>query len=129
MTMKKFEFKKSYEEFEIAEKVYRVDMSDEKVVEYQKTFKKFFDESEKLTNVEVDTLTDEQQKELFVKQIENIKKATEVFLGKGTFDELYELAGKSTMVYMDLLDYIVEIFGEKTKLITEKARNKYIKKK
>lgn len=127
--MKTFEFSKSYEEFQVADKVYRVDMSDEKVKEYQNTFKAFAVENEKFNEIDIAELTDKQQEELFTKQINNMKKTTEVFLGEGTFDELYLLAGKSTLVYIELVHYLMEIFGEKTESLTEKARNKYIKKK
>lgn len=127
--MRKFEFKKSYEEIDIAGEVYRVDLSDEKVKMYQKAFKSFYEEGQKISEVDIEKLSDGEQEELLSKQLETMKLVTETVLGKGTFEKLYELSGRSTVNYMDLLLFVSEVMQEKAENLKEDARKKYVKKK
>jgi hypothetical protein len=126
--MRKFEFAKAYEEVEIAGKVYRVDFSDDKLAEYQRKFKQFYEESQHLTEKEIEALSIEEQTALLEKQRQNMKKITEMMLGEGTFEELYEMAGRSTVNYMDLLLFLSDILAEKTEKMKEDKRKKYVKK-
>lgn len=126
--MKKFVFDKSYEEVEIAGQVYKIDMSDEKVTEYQKAFKLFYEKVQELSNTDIEKISDEEQIGILTKQKDNMKAFTEIVLGVGAFDKLYELSGRSTVNYMQLLMFISEIFEEKTNNIKADARKKYVKK-
>jgi hypothetical protein len=126
--MRKFEFAKAYEEVEIAGKVYRVDFSDEKLEQYQRKFKQFYEEAQQFTEKEIEKLSIDEQSELLKKQRQNMKEVTEMMLGEGTFEELFELAGRSTVNYMDLLEFLSEILAEKTEKMKEDKRKKYVKK-
>ncbi|OQM47536.1 hypothetical protein B6A27_00385 [Anoxybacillus sp. UARK-01] len=127
--MKKFEFRKSYEEIEIAGKIYRIDFTDEKVMEYQKNFSRFYQEAQELNNLDIESLSDEEQQTIISKQRKNMKIVTENLLGEGTFEELFELSGRSTVNYMELLLFLGEVMSERTNTIKEDARKKYVKKK
>lgn len=127
--MKKFEFKKAYEEIEVDGEVYRIDLSDEKVKEYQKTFRTFYDESNKLSEIDIESFPFEEQEKLIDKQRENIKIVTETIIGDGTFDKLYELSGRSIVNYTDFLFLISELLRDKMESLNTDARKKYVKNK
>lgn len=126
--MKKFQFEKVYEEVEIGDKIYRVDFSDDKALEYRAKFNKFYKEAQELEKTDLDALSDEEQLAIFNKNRENMKEITDVILGEGAFDELYELSGRSTANYMQLLLFLGEVIAEKTEKVKEDARKKYVKK-
>ncbi|NNV07124.1 hypothetical protein ETC03_12105 [Geobacillus sp. MMMUD3] len=126
--MRKFEFSKAYEEVEINGKVYRIDFSDDVLGEYQKKIKQYYDESKELTEQDIASMSDDQQAELLAKQRQNMKSLTEALLGEGTFDELFEAAGRSTVVYAELLEFLTELFAEKAEKMKEDRRKKYVKK-
>jgi hypothetical protein len=108
--MRKFEFGKAYEEIEINGKQYRVDFSDDKLKTYQDMFYKFYQEAQE------------------IEQRQNMKTVTETMLGEGTFDELFELAGRSTWNYMKLIEFLAETIEQRFNEIKEERRKKYVKK-
>lgn len=124
--MKNFEFQKSYEEVKIAGKVYKMDMSDDKVMEYQETFKKYYDKADELSNVKIEDMSVTAQVEMLAEQKGILKEATELMLGEGSFDELYEASGKSTINFMELFVFLGSLMNEKTGEIKANAANKYI---
>ncbi|HWI50268.1 MAG TPA: hypothetical protein VNU45_18825 [Rummeliibacillus sp.] len=124
--MKKFEFTSPHEEIEIAGKVYKIDLSDDKTVEYQQKLKKYYDESKEITESNIDSLSEEEQAELLKKQINNMKDITETLLGNGTFNELYEASGRSTANYMKLLLFLGDVMGEKAENVKSEALNHYV---
>lgn len=126
--MRRFEFSKAYEEVEIAGKVYRIDFSDDTLSEYQKKIKQYYDESKNLTEQDISKMSEEEQAALLTKQRQNMKELTEAILGEGTFDELFEAAGRSTVVYAELLEFLTDLFAEKAEKMKEDKRKKYVKK-
>ena len=62
--MRKFEFEKSYEEIEINGKPYKVDLSDDKLKEYQIKFQQFFNEAQELQKADVEKTSLEEQEAL-----------------------------------------------------------------
>ncbi|WJQ02857.1 hypothetical protein QT236_12515 [Geobacillus stearothermophilus] len=126
--MRKFEFSKSYEEVEIHGTVYRVNFSDEVLSEYQKKIKKYYEEAKKLTEQDIESMSDDEQAALLERQRQNMKDLTEALLGEGTFDKLFEAAGRSTVVYAELLEFLTELFAEKAEKMKEDRRKKYVKK-
>jgi|HigsolmetaAR203D_1030402.scaffolds.fasta_scaffold47345_2 hypothetical protein len=127
--MRKFEFDKSYEEIEVGGEVYRVDMSDEKIKQYQKTFAEFYKEAQQISEADFEKMPIEEQTDLLEKQKKTMKKLTETLLGEGTFDKLYEQAGRSTANFVKFLMFIGDIYEEKTDSLKSDARKKYVKKK
>jgi len=126
--MKKFEFGKAYEEIEINGKQYRVDFSDDKLKQYQDMFYKFYQEAQEIEQADIEKMTPEEQTALLDKQRQNMKTVTETMLGEGTFDELFELAGRSTWNYMKLIEFLAETIEQRFNEIKEERRKKYVKK-
>lgn len=126
--MKKFEFGKAYEEIEINGKRYRVDFSDDKLKQYQDMFYKFYQEAQEIEQADIEEMTPEEQSVLLEKQRQNMKTVTETMLGEGTFDELFELAGRSTWNYMKLIEFLAETIEQRFNEIKEERRKKYVKK-
>jgi hypothetical protein len=126
--MRKFEFGKAYEEIEINGKQYRVDFSDDKLTQYQDMFYKFYQEAQEIEQADIEKMTPEEQNVLLEKQRQNMKTVTETMLGEGTFDELFELAGRSTWNYMKLIEFLAETIEERFNEIKEERRKKYVKK-
>jgi len=126
--MRKFEFGKAYEEIEINGKQYRVDFSDDKLKQYQDMFYKFYQEAQEIEQADIEKMTQEEQEALLDKQRQNMKTVTETMLGEGTFDELFELAGRSTWNYMKLIEFLAEIIEERFSEIKEERRKKYVKR-
>lgn len=126
--MRKFEFGKSYEEVEINGKPYQIDFSDDKLKQYQDMFYKFYQEAQEIGQADIEKMTTEEQKALLDKQRQNMKTVTETLLGEGTFEELFELAGRSTWNYTKLIEFLAEIIEERFSELKEERRKKYVKK-
>lgn len=127
--MRKFTFDKSYEEIDLEGKIYKIDMSDEAIKNYQLAMHKYHKEAQKLEKVDVSKLDFEEQKKTFNQALELQKKFIETILGKGTFDELYEKSGQSSSNMIDLVVFLGEVVGERVKKLKEKQLNRYLKNK
>lgn len=128
MTQFKFEFEKTYKEVDVAGELYKVEFNDEALLKYSKAFKTFKKDTEEVAKnvVDIENATDEELEAVSLKQKELVKHIVETFLGEGTFDSLYEKAGKSSANLMGLVDYLNGIYVEETNKKTEKAREKYL---
>lgn len=127
--MRKFTFDKSYEEIDLEGKIYKIDMSDKAIKEYQIAINKYHKEAQKLESVEISKLDFEEQKKVFIQALELQKKFIETILGEGTFDELYEKSGQSSSNMIDLVVFLGEVVGERVKKLKEKQLNRYLKNK
>lgn len=124
MTVKKFEFKQTYQEIEVAGKVYKVYFDDNQMKKYRDLYNKFNAVVKKTEGVNVEDLTNEQQDEYETEQRNTIKEFVDNTLGEGSFDELYEASGKSTYNMAELVYYIMQIseeyIGEKQEVKKDK---------
>lgn len=127
--MRKFEFGKSYEEVEIAGKIYKIDFTDAKVKEYQFAIHDYYKEAQELRKVDVEKLTPEEQQEKFVEAMELQRKFIDIILGEGAFDELYEKSGESSQNMVALVEFLAEVIGERVQKLKEKQKNKYVRPK
>jgi hypothetical protein len=125
--MRKFEFEKTYEEIEIAGDVYKLDFSDDKIQEFQKSFALFQAEIAELDKLNAETMTDEQALEAIEKQKSAMIKLIEGMFGPDTFEKLYEKSGKSLLNLGRLLGYIGEVLKEKAEAIKPSKKAQYIK--
>ncbi|PEW91863.1 MULTISPECIES: hypothetical protein [Bacillus] len=125
--MKKFEFKKTYEEVEIAGKVFRIDLNDDKVFEYQESFNKYGKEMQEDSSSDIESFGKEEQKEFFDKQLQRIKEVIEIMLGKDSFEHIYEASGRSIINLAELVTYLSDLIGEKTVNIRDEKKKKYVK--
>lgn len=126
MTRKAFEFKKSFEEVEIAGNVYQVDFSDEKIAQYHKSFEHFHKESQRIKAIKAEDLPAEEQRGLFGEMQDLVKNVVEELLGKGSYAELYAASGNSIINMLELVTYLGEVINEKTQKINEGRKKKYI---
>ncbi|MED2978192.1 hypothetical protein P4284_16010 [Bacillus swezeyi] len=127
MTIKKFEFKKTYEEFEAAGKTYRMYFDDEKLQEYRDLVFKYKEEF-KDENFDVTKMSKEEYDQKAAKQKATIQEMINTFLGKGSYDELYEASGRSIHNMADLLYFLIEFVEHRTaNTQNEKVYNYYKK--
>ncbi|MBY0597684.1 hypothetical protein [Bacillus bingmayongensis] len=128
MTQFKFEFEKTYKEVDVAGRVYQVEFNDEALTKYQKAFKRFDKEIKEVTGsiVDFEVATDRAIEEAAQKQKEVVKDIIETFLGEGTFEDLYEKAGKSSANLMGLVHYLNELYFDETQKKADETRNKYL---
>lgn len=125
--MRKFEFGQTFEEIEIAGDVYKLDFSDEKIQEFQRAFATFQAEIKELDKLDVSAMTDEEALAAMDKQKDAIRKLITILFGEGTFEQLYEKAGKSLFNMANLMSYIAEIFQEKAAEMKPDKRAQYVK--
>lgn len=128
MTQFKFEFEKTYKEVDVAGKLYKIEFNDDAIAKYQKELKTFDKDSKELAALITDyeKATDEEIDAVMNKQKEMTKHVVETFLGEGTFEELYEKAGKSVTNLMGLVNYLSDLYVEEAKGKTEQAQAKYL---
>lgn len=125
-----FNFEKTYREIDISGDIHRVDFNDEALTRYQKAIKRFNqgikEVQEVLKNVNIETDSDEEIQKVSDKQKDVVKDVVEVFLGEGTFEGLYEKAGKSVMNLISLVNYLIDIYSSEMQSKTENTRKKYL---
>ncbi|MDC2867561.1 hypothetical protein [Bacillus sp. BP-3] len=128
MTQFKFEFEKTYKEVDVAGELYKVEFNDEALTKYAKSFKTLEKDTKDVVESvkDIENATDEEIEELVLKQKEKTKYIVETFLGEGTFENLYEKAGRSSANLMGLINYLNEIYIDETNKKTDEARNKYL---
>ncbi|UYG93185.1 hypothetical protein [Cytobacillus firmus] len=129
MTMRSFDFKKTYEEIKINGEVYKIDFSDAKLKEYRKSFNEFYAESQKMQSVNASELVKDDEFKQFDQATDLTKKAIDNLLGDGSFDKLYEQSGRSLFNMMDLVEFLAELVGEKTNKVRNERAHKYTKHK
>lgn len=127
--MRKFEFKKTFEEVEIAGKVYRIEFSDDKIREYQEKFHSLEADVQELLNVDETKLTKEEREKRFEKVKQLVRNVIDMLLGEGSFDELYEKSGRSIANMYDLVWYLAGIVNERNARNKEEKRQQYVKPK
>lgn len=107
----------------INDRVYRIDLSDDKVKEYRKVFVEFHDQSVLIQNVD-----GEDQEQLFDKSKEMVTKVIDTLLGAGSFVTLYEESGNSLLNMVDLVACLTDVVREKTEEFQTSNLDKYLKK-
>lgn len=126
MTKRTFEFKKTYEEIDIADKTYKVDISDDKIIGYQESLEKFHKEVNKFKDVKTEDLTNKELKQLYADMRGIMRGVVDELLEDGAYDELYTAAGGSLMNMIDLVEYLGEVIREHQKDKLEQRKNKYL---
>ncbi|WP_153124680.1 hypothetical protein [Peribacillus tepidiphilus] len=127
--MRKFEFKKTYEEVDIAGKVYRIEFNDDKLREYQEKFLSFQADVDEYVKIDETKLTKEEQWDHFEKGKQLARNVIDTLFGEGSFDELYEKGGRSIENMYDLIWYLAEIVKERSGRNREEKRQQYVKRK
>lgn len=128
MTIKKFNFKKSYEEVEIAGEVYQIEFNDDKQKEYLRTIDRFHLESKRLHKIETKDMNTEEKEALYVEIQELTKETLEMFIGEGTYETVYEQAGRSTDNMIDVVMFVADVLDERMKRKRQDMKKKYVTK-
>jgi hypothetical protein len=123
--MRKFEFNKSYEEIEIAGKVYKVSLKDEDRKRCSKQILKFNDIVTMVNVTDEDTMGVEAAIKLEEEFKGTLLETLDVLFGEGSGDELYEAAEKQTEELIPIVFEVAEIVQERR----QEKISKYIKKK
>ncbi|MFE9082237.1 hypothetical protein [Bacillus mobilis] len=128
MTQFKFEFEKTYKEVDVAGKLFKVEFNDDALNKYQKALKRFKDSTDELQNsiTDYEKATDEEIDASTEKQKEITKDVVETFLGEGTFEELYEIAGRAVANLLSLVHYLNDVYVEESLKSAEKSQSKYL---
>lgn len=129
INIKKFEFKKSYEEVELAGKVYKIELNDERLLVYMKAFDKFYTKSNELHEIETEKLDIKAQEEVLNEMAEMIEEILDLLIGEGAYDELYKKSGQSVINMVDVVLFVGDVVGERMEQSREEKKQQYVKKK
>jgi hypothetical protein len=123
--MRKFEFKKSYEEIEIAGKVYKVSLKDEDRKKYTEQLKKYYDMVNKVNTTDEDNLGIDKALQLEEEFKAITLETLDVLFGPGTGEELYQDAEEQVEELIPIVFAVAEIINERR----QEKFSKYTKKK
>ncbi|MDA1802630.1 hypothetical protein [Bacillus cereus group sp. BY6-1LC] len=128
MTQFKFEFEKTYKEVDVAGKLFKVEFNDDALNKYQKALKQFKRGTEELQSMipDFEAASDKEIDALTEKQKDLTKQVVETFLGEGTFEDLYEIAGRAVANLLNLVHYLNDIYVEESMKTAEKSQSKYL---
>lgn len=123
-----FEFKQSYKEVTIAGEIFQVKFDDESMLQYQIAFKAYAHKVAEAQGMvkDYEKATPEELISMSAKQIEIMREALELFLGKGTFDGLYDKAGRSSMNMVGLIDMLMKMVETELQEQAGEVNNKYL---
>lgn len=127
--LRKFDFNKSYEEFAIAGKDYKMEFNDEKMIEYNKSFDKYYTESKKINEMDTTNFTAKENEKVFKVMQDLTFEIIDTLLFKDASKELYEASGRSLYNLIEMVEFLSEIVGEKMEKIRNDKKKKYIVKK
>ncbi|MBO1515606.1 hypothetical protein [Metabacillus bambusae] len=122
--MRKFEFKKSYEEVEIAGEVYKVSLKDEDRKSYQEQLSKFYDLVSKVNAVD-ESISIESSMQLEVEAREITLETLDVLFGQGSGVKLYIASEEQAEELMPIVFSVAEIINERR----QEKFGKYMKNK
>lgn len=128
MTQFKFEFEKTYKEVDVAGKLFKVEFNDDALNKYQKALKQFKRGTEELQSMipDFEAASDKEIDAVTEKQKDLTKQVVETFLGEGTFEELYEIAGRAVANLLSLVHYLNDIYVEESMKTAENSQSKYL---
>ncbi|MFD5849704.1 hypothetical protein ACFWGC_05865 [Cytobacillus pseudoceanisediminis] len=121
----KIDVQKTYEEVEIADKVYRMYLNDESLREYDKVFKRFRKESAKMKDRDYSDMTEKEQKAAEKENYEIMFTVVEVLLGEGSFEKVYADTGKSLIVMADIILQLMEVVGKRMQTFKKREKAYY----
>ncbi|WP_338788813.1 hypothetical protein [Metabacillus sp. FJAT-53654] len=125
MAMKRFEFKKAYEEIEVVGEVYRISLNDDDRKNYSDHLIGFYESLDKAQKVDPKTITRDDSLKLEEEIKQSTLKTLDIFFGEGSGEKLYEASGRQTD---ELFDFIYEV-AEMIQARRQEKANRYLKKK
>ncbi|MDX6157123.1 phage tail assembly chaperone [Bacillus subtilis] len=127
MAVRKIEIKKSYEEVEIGDSIYKIPFDDDSLKKYESFSKEYYAAVKKLEKVNVNNASDKQLEQLELENERLTKQAIEMFLGEGTYSHIYEQAGRSVFVVAEIVFSLLEVVEEKFKDFQNRGKKYYTK--
>ncbi|WP_017379738.1 hypothetical protein [Paenisporosarcina sp. TG-14] len=127
MTVKKFELKKSYEVIEIDGKKYQMELNDEALKSHRKMFNAMKVKMDALQTIDLESATEEEQDKLEVDSILAMKETIDQLLGEGSYDPIYESAGRSSYALAHLVYQLMEVVDAKFSDVQTKKKENYYK--
>lgn len=128
--MGKFQFEKVTYDLEINDgKVYTIDFSDDAMLRYMDVAEDVQKAFDGISEDEFLKLDHEGRQQMVESQKESVKNVIEAFLGEGSFDEVYELAGRSLSNLLPLMEHIMDEFNRRNNVRLDEKKAQYLKKK
>ncbi|WP_283746442.1 hypothetical protein [Bacillus cereus] len=123
-----FEFKSTVKEITIGGETFSMNFDDDSLMDYMDGFKSYADKIETLKQnaPELSTATEEQLKEMKKSQTEILAGTIDMLLGEGKFKVVYELAGKSSMQIVALIDALMEMVQKELGEQSNGALDRYL---
>lgn len=124
-----FNFEKNHDkEIDINGTVYSIPMDDASKEKYVKATKRFGLAGDEIANANTNLLdmSDEEIEALTVKQCDTMKDLIESILGEGTFETMYNLAGKSALKLMPLAQELLRLVSDLDDESYAEITNKYL---
>lgn len=121
MSVIKFEFEKTYQEIEVAGRVYKLDLSDDAVKNHQKAIQKYYDEAMEISKVDAGKLNVDEQHELFDRMRNTIADLLDGLLGVGSFKTLYADAGESLNNLTEFVATLADIIRKHSSKMSKSA--------
>ncbi|CAG7568857.1 Uncharacterised protein [Streptococcus pneumoniae] len=125
-----FEFKSTVKEITIGGETFSMNFDDDSLMDYMDGFKSYADKIETLKQnaPELSTATEEQLKEMKKSQTEILAGTIDMLLGEGKFKVVYELAGKSSMQIVALIDALMQMVQDELGEQSNGALDRYLKR-
>ncbi|PEE91373.1 hypothetical protein [Bacillus cereus] len=125
-----FEFKSTVKEITIGGETFSMNFDDDSLMDYMDGFKSYADKIETLKQKapELSTATEEQLKEMKKSQTEILAGTIDMLLGEGKFKVVYELAGKSSMQIVALIDALMQMVQDELGEQSNGALDRYLKR-
>jgi hypothetical protein len=121
----KINVQKSYEEVDIAGKIYIIDLNDDKLKEYTRAFHEFRTEANKLSEKDFVEMSKEEQEAEEKKNYELMEKLGDLLLGEGSFRKVYHDIGKSLMVMAEIIMQLMEVVNSRVENFKNKGKSYY----
>lgn len=123
-----FNFEKTYKEIEIGDKIYKMEMNDEAQERAAVSYKKVKEFTHKYSQEKIEAMDEELLTDIAKDQKQFAVEMVDSFLGGGTGEELYELAGRSSVNLMKLVRELMAMFEEFAGASYEDEKKKFTKK-
>lgn len=123
-----FNFEQTYKEIEIGDKLYRMETNDDAQVRIQDLIEKAQVIAKEASQVDTDKMTSDELKAMAEQQKKLAIEMVDTFLGDGTGEELYEVAGRSSINLMKLVRQLQTLFEEFMGQSYEDEKKKFTKK-
>ncbi|AZS49221.1 hypothetical protein BpsS140_00028 [Bacillus phage vB_BpsS-140] len=108
----KIDVKKTHEDIDIGGTIYRIDVSDDTRRRFMKERRAIDAKAEELQAIDVDKLDGDEAIKYEDDVLENMRKITTILIGEDAFDPIYEVCGRSTFVFVDVIEQVTAVMDK-----------------